>query len=28
VEMELQASKLVDLLHGERLDFPAGPTRR
>jgi biopolymer transport protein ExbB len=25
VEMELQASKLVDLLHGERLDFPAQP---
>ncbi|MGH8668311.1 MAG: MotA/TolQ/ExbB proton channel family protein [Burkholderiales bacterium] len=22
VEMELQASKLVDLLHGERMDFP------
>lgn len=23
VEMELQASKLIDLLHGERVDFPA-----
>ena len=22
VEMELQAAKLVDLIHGERLDFP------
>ena len=27
VEMELQASKLVDLLHGERSDFPAPPRR-
>ncbi len=27
VEMELQASKLVDLLHGERLDFPGQPRR-
>lgn len=27
VEMELQASKLVDLLHGERLDFPGQPQR-
>jgi biopolymer transport protein ExbB len=27
VEMELQASKLVDLLHGERVDFPSQPRR-
>ena len=27
VEMELQASKLVDLLHGERLDYPAQARR-
>jgi biopolymer transport protein ExbB len=27
VEMELRASKLVDILHGERLDFPAQPGR-
>jgi biopolymer transport protein ExbB len=27
VEMELQAAKLVDLLHGERIDFPAQPRR-
>ena len=27
VEMELQASKLVDVLHGERMDFPGQPRR-
>ena len=25
VEMEQQASKLVDLVHGERVDFPGQP---
>jgi len=27
VEMEQQASKLVDLVHGERMDFPGQPQR-
>jgi len=27
VEMEQQASKLVDLIHGERMDFPPGQPR-
>jgi biopolymer transport protein ExbB len=25
VEMEVQAAKLVDIVHGERMDFPGQP---